>query len=116
MVGEIVSAVAEVFGAVLSSAGGPRRVFCRSRLVDGQGEGLTLGEEVGGEATVSVRRITLGDVRLRGVVVGALPLRMSYLDEIDQRAEVFRIEWDGGVGEWTLPAVRARTVLRWIGA
>lgn len=113
--------VLEVLGDVLVAVGearqGPRRVHGRIRLISGEAGDLEVGEEIGGDARVDHRSIILGGVELTGVAVGPHPLRVSYLDEIAERARVLRIEFDGGAAEWTVPeSTNLRKLRKRIGA
>ncbi|MEW1834292.1 hypothetical protein [Microbacterium sp. NPDC079995] len=112
MLSDVLEFLFEAVGGVREALRGPRFIHSRFRLIDGAAGGMVRGEEIAAEAIVDHRSITLGDLELRGVAVSSQSLRISYLDDIDQRAQVVRVEFDGGAGEWTIPASVDRRRLR----
>jgi len=117
MLADILEALGGTLVAVGEARRGPRYVHGRIRLTRGEIEGLSLREDVGGEAMVDHRTIVIDDVTLTGVAIAPQPLRISYLDDIQQRAQVVRIEFDGGAAEWTIPeSTNLRKLQKRIGA
>jgi hypothetical protein len=117
MLADVLEFLGEAVVGVREALRGPRFIHGRFRLIDGATDGMARGEEISAEAIVDHRTITLGELELTGVAVSSQALRISYLDDIDQRAQVVRVEFDGGAGEWTIPAsVDLRRLRKRIGA
>lgn len=117
MLAEILEVLGDALVAVGDAWRGPRYVHSRIRLTQGEIAGLSQREDVGGEAAIDHRTIAMNDVTLTGVAIAPRPLRVSYLDDIQQRAQVVRIEFDGGAAEWTIPeSTNLRKLQKRIGA
>ncbi len=117
MLAEILEVLGDALVAVGDARRGPRHVHSRIRLTNGEIKGLSSREDVVGEVAIDHRTIAINDVALTGVAIAPQPLRMTYLDDIQQRAQVVRIEFDGGAAEWTIPeSTNLRKLQKRIGA